>query len=189
MLRWSTEVQSNPFVCHQRAVEQSEIKIKAVECLLQQTSATDAEREAIGARVAAGLTVPLDPGVTGPLPELAHSAHLAINPVNQMSDSQLTNQDYALGCFEDVIKVEDSFTPSFEIESGIPDSSTVSLCVKERLKDHVQFWEGINTPLFIIDCIREGYKIPFYVTPPVAAYNNNCSALKHSEFVLSAILE
>ena len=113
-----------------------------------------------------------------------------------MNDSQLTNQDDALGSFKDVIKVEDLFTPSFEMESGIPDSSTVSLCVKGRLKDHVQFWEGIYAsppppppPPFIIDCIREGYKILFYVTPQAAAYNNNCSALKHSAFVLSSILE
>ena len=63
------------------------------------------------------------------------------------------------------------------------------LSVKGRLKAHVQFWERINAPSFITECIREGYKIPLYLTPPTAEFKNNSSALKHSDFVQSAILE
>ena len=51
------------------------------------------------------------------------------------------------------------------------------------------FWENIGAPPFIIDCIREGYKIPFYVSPLPAEFSNNRSALEHSEFVHSAIFE
>ena len=57
------------------------------------------------------------------------------------------------------------------------------------LKLMLCFWENIGAPPFIIDCIREGYKIPFYVSPLPAEFSNNRSALEHSEFVHSAIFE
>ena len=42
------------------------------------------------------------------------------------------------------------------------DSTNTLPNVKGRLKEHVSFWiETIKVPEFIVDCIREGYKIPF----------------------------
>ena len=74
------------------------------------------------------------------------------------------------------------------IESGKSVPST-KCNVKGRLRVHVRFWKDIHAPAFIIDCIKEGYKIPFYVTPAGASFKNNHSALQHAEFVYEAILE
>ena len=81
------------------------------------------------------------------------------------------------------------FSPTHELESGTSDPGSTPLSVKGRLKAHVQFWKRINTPPFIIECIREGYKIPFYLPPQTAEFKNNSSALKHSDFVQSSVLE
>ena len=72
---------------------------------------------------------------------------------------------------------------------GTSDPGSTPLSIKGTLKAHVQFWERINAPPFITECIREGYKIPFYLTPQMAEFKNNSSALKHSDFVQSSILE
>jgi len=162
---------------------------QAVECLLQQTSASDAEREIIGVQVAGGSAMVLNSGITETQPDLAQAVHLESNPADQTSDSQLFEHDDAVGCFEDIIKVEDLFLPSFEVESGSLVPGTVLPGVKGRLEAHVLFWEKIGASPFIINCIREGYKIPFYVSPPSAEFSNNCSGLEHSEFVHSAIIE
>ena len=47
----------------------------------------------------------------------------------------------------------------------------------------------IQTPDFILDCIRDGYKIPFFSTPEPATFKNNRSAQAHAEFVADAITE
>jgi len=122
---------------------------QAVECLLQQTSASDAEREVIGVQVAGGSATVLDSGITETQPDLAQAVHLESNPADQTSDSQLFEHDDADGCFEDIIKVEDSFLPSFEVESGSVVPGTVPPGVKGRLKAHVLFWEKIGGPPFI----------------------------------------
>ena len=61
--------------------------------------------------------------------------------------------------------------------------------VKGRLWAHVYFWEEVHAPVFVIECIKEGYKIPFYTTPSDASFKNKRSALDHAEFVHDAILE
>jgi hypothetical protein len=61
--------------------------------------------------------------------------------------------------------------------------------VKGRLKSHLAFWTDIKAPAFIIHCIREGYKIPFYSTPEPATFPNNRSAHVHAEFVSEALSE
>ena len=55
------------------------------------------------------------------------------------------------------------------------------------LKNHIQFWRSIGTSQFILDVIDEGYRIPFYSTPPSFSRNNK-SALAHPSFVDEAIL-
>jgi hypothetical protein len=34
---------------------------------------------------------------------------------------------------------------------------------------------------FIIDTIRDGYKIPFHSVPPYVCFSNNLSAMKHTD--------
>ena len=55
------------------------------------------------------------------------------------------------------------------------------------LKSNIQFWIDIGAYDFIIDTIRDGYKIPFYSVPPSVCLYNNLSAMKHTDFVDSAI--
>ena len=153
---------------------------QAVECLLRQTSASDVEKEATGVQLAEDFSTDSDPQANGSKEQLAHLS--GINPVNQLSDDKA-------GVFEDIIKVDDTFSPTYELESDTSEPGLPPLSVKGRLKAHVQFWERINVPSFITECIREGYKIPLYLTPPTAEFKNNSSALKHSDFVQSTILE
>ena len=106
----------------------------------------------------------------------------------QISDLKFAHHsDYTSGTFDDFVKV-DSFVEVFELESDRP-ASLGNLHVKGRLRAHAVFWEEIYAPPFIIECIREGYKIPFYTTPLSASFTNNRSALQHAEFVCQAILE
>ena len=53
----------------------------------------------------------------------------------------------------------------------------------------MEFWQLIGTLDFILDVIKEGYKIPFISTPPPKHYSNNASALREADFVDQAIAE
>ena len=55
----------------------------------------------------------LDSGITEAQPDLAQAVHLESNPADQTRDSQLFEHDDAVGCFEDIIKVEDLFFIAF----------------------------------------------------------------------------
>ena len=60
--------------------------------------------------------------------------------------------------------------------------------VKGRLKRCFSFWErDLKASQFIIDVVKNGYKIPFETTPPPFCAKNNRSSLNHPEFVESAI--
>ena len=57
---------------------------------------------------------------------------------------------------------------SGEFSKGSPSSAgshtpNMSNNVWGQLKQHIAFWERIEAPSFILDTIREGYKIPFQV--------------------------
>ena len=64
-----------------------------------------------------------------------------------------------------------------------------SVIVKGRLRVNISYWESIGTSQFILNVIRDGYKIPFYYTPSSVHLLNNKSALHNAEFVASAITE
>ena len=53
----------------------------------------------------------------------------------------------------------------------------------------MEFWQSIGTLDFILDVIKEGYKIPFISTPLPKHYSNNASALREADFVDQAIEE
>ncbi|KAK3099945.1 hypothetical protein FSP39_012245 [Pinctada imbricata] len=70
----------------------------------------------------------------------------------------------------------------YEYEQG-----EAEIIVKGRLKSHVSFWIQIGSYDNILDVIRNGYKIPFFTTPPPAFLSNNKSSLMHDGFVRDAI--
>ncbi len=70
----------------------------------------------------------------------------------------------------------------FEYEQG--DSEPI---VRGRMKANIEFWKHIGAPEDIIDCIDQGYKIPFITTPDSRVFKNNKSALNNSDFVAEAI--
>lgn len=61
--------------------------------------------------------------------------------------------------------------------------------VRGRLAKCISEWERINAPGFILEVIREGYKIPFVSLPPPKHGVNNLSAIKEADFVCEAILD
>lgn len=70
----------------------------------------------------------------------------------------------------------------YEYEQG-----QANIIVKGRLKTHFTFWKNIGCYDFILDTIFNGYRIPFYTTPPPVYLHNNRSALNHNDFVVEAI--
>ena len=73
-------------------------------------------------------------------------------------------------------------TMYFEYEEGQRE-----IIVKSRLKNHIQFWKDIQAYDYILNVIQNGYRIPFFTTPPSTVLSNNKSSLRHSAFVLEAI--
>ena len=61
------------------------------------------------------------------------------------------------------------------------------IIVKNRLRDHLDFWNRIGASKFILDTILYGYKIPFYSLPKSTFLKNNMSAIKDCLFVKDAI--
>lgn len=62
--------------------------------------------------------------------------------------------------------------------------------VKGHLHVHADFWENtLKVPGYILDVIRNGYKIPFLQIPKSYFMKNSRSAFCHSEFVTEAIAD
>ena len=78
---------------------------------------------------------------------------------------------------------------NFEVQSEISSTDTVQPSVKGRLSASIDYWRLIGAPDFILDIISDGYKIPFFTTPPQVHLRNNASALGESDFVCEAIIE
>ena len=73
----------------------------------------------------------------------------------------------------------------FEFESGLSEP-----LVKGRLKSAYNYWrDELLAPPEVLDIIKNGYQIQFVEPPPKIHCKNNLSALKHAEFVESAIEE
>ena len=79
-----------------------------------------------------------------------------------------------------------SVLDSYELDSTQAKSVT---SVRGRLAKCISEWEGINAPGFILEVIREGYKIPFVSLPPPKHSDNNFSAIKEKDFVSEAIVD
>jgi hypothetical protein len=60
--------------------------------------------------------------------------------------------------------------------------------VKNRLKNHSEFWENILSPSeLVLSTVKFGYVIPFLQYPPSENLKNSRSALDNSDFVEEAI--
>ena len=91
--------------------------------------------------------------------------------VNLCSSSGLEEKDLLERSYADYLEGSDSVT------------------VKGRLRVNISFWESIGASQFILNVIRDGYKIPFYYTPTSVHLLNNKSTLHNAEFVANAITE
>ena len=62
------------------------------------------------------------------------------------------------------------------------------MSVKGKLKENLAFWKNtIEANWFILNVIKEGYRIPFIENPSFVFLSNNTSARKYLKFVTTAI--
>ena len=61
--------------------------------------------------------------------------------------------------------------------------------VKGKLRENVSFYQSIGAPDFVLNVIRNGYRLPFINFPDSVILPNNRSARDHSSFVDEALLE
>ena len=76
-----------------------------------------------------------------------------------------------------------------EKESSYFNDELDSECVKGRLKKRRLFWEQLGANKFILNILKEGYKMPFISTPPYKISRNNKSAFDNESFVTSTVKE
>ena len=77
--------------------------------------------------------------------------------------------------FDDFLDEHRGF--ELELASPVPSSDFLKHSVKVRLSKSMEFWQSIGALDFILDVIKEGYKIPFISTPPPKHYSNNAPRL------------
>ena len=60
-----------------------------------------------------------------------------------------------------------------------------------RLSHHVKFWKELNAPEWILDIIKDGFKVPFIKNPPKIFLPNNKSAIlpEHKKWVNETLME
>ncbi|CAC5423237.1 unnamed protein product [Mytilus coruscus] len=87
----------------------------------------------------------------------------------------------------DISSLDNEYAQNFTHDYYEYEQDGTDIIVKGRLKENIQFWINIGAYDYIIDTIRDGYKIPFYSIPPSTYLHNNLSALKNSDFVHTAI--
>ena len=71
-----------------------------------------------------------------------------------------------------------------EFKCGDSDNSNLKSCLKRTIK----FWsETLKANKAIVNVLTEGYKLTLYTVPKPAHFNNNKSAITHSDFVSEEI--
>ncbi|CAG2220657.1 unnamed protein product [Mytilus edulis] len=79
----------------------------------------------------------------------------------------------------------DSHDQDFEFECSSASSFRV-----DNLRRNLDFWRNtLNANNFVLNVVEFGYLIPFYKLPPSAFLKNNSSAIKHTPFVESSIID
>ena len=97
-----------------------------------------------------------------------------VSPNVCMAESVL--DDYKVGCI----------SIFWESEQGVAQI----MDVQGRLREKLSFWEHVlKAPSPIIECIRDGYKLPLLSTPAPFSGSNQSSVLESAEFVTSALSE
>ena len=145
------------------------------------THASAAASVAIGQRAATSSIASEPPS----LPSLLTSHRIPETPLAKEQEEETLENKHN----KDDLLYQDYDYP-FNVTLNMPDSTTLPN-VKGRLKkNHSQFWiHTLKAPPFIVDCIQEGYEIPFYTTPAPASFSNKRSALYNTTFVSDAISE
>ena len=69
------------------------------------------------------------------------------------------------------------------------DNSVQKVTVKGSLRNHLDFWLKINSNQYVIDVIKNGYKLPLITEPEPCHLKNNKSSLENPNFVKQAIQE
>ena len=84
---------------------------------------------------------------------------------------------------EDKFYLDYCYFRNFEYKSDFPLSG-----VEGRLSKCQEFWfNTLDCPLFVKSVIKFGYSLPLKSFPAAASFRNNCSALRHADFVQDAI--
>ena len=99
-------------------------------------------------------------------------------PDDDPEDDQFYNADYS--CLLDR-------SDKGEITNKIYPNTSTTVSVRGRLRKHIEYWQDIQSPKFILGVIEFGYKIPFFDTPTAFRANNNRSTNTHKDFVNKAI--
>ena len=83
------------------------------------------------------------------------------------------------------------FVRSFLGNPGKPQNQCqAETSVAATLKSKVSYWENtLEASPFVLDIIKEGYRIPFTSEPPPSYDKNNASATRNREFVEKSIKE
>ena len=68
-------------------------------------------------------------------------------------------------------------------------SSDKIVNVKGKLRENVSFYQSIGAPDFVLNVIRNGYRLPFVNFPDSVILPNNRSARDHRSFVDEALLK
>ena len=98
--------------------------------------------------------------------------------------SEQCNDLQGVGSCEENSELDPDSGRCWELEQGDPQTSDV----QGRLHVNVTFWEQVlEAPPQIIDCIKEGYKLPLLSLPEPYSKPNHKSALQNKEFVSQAI--
>lgn len=95
----------------------------------------------------------------------------------------MTNKDKCLYYFDNIIvflreKDKAFLNPEFDSEH-----------VKGRLRKRLVFWEQLGANNFVLDTIKNGYKLPFLHIPKESYKTNNKTAIENSVFVSNTINE
>ena len=156
--------------------------MQAVDYLVQATSASGVANAGTGPKTASNSTTTQPPDKSCTLPCQKIQPEVATPPDKVLKEDVVLDEDIEQVRHWELIN-DLQHMNAHEYESP-------SLThVKGRLKSHTQFWIDIQTPDFILDCIRDGYKIPFFSTLEPTTFKNNRSAQAHAEFVADAITE
>ncbi|VDI19346.1 Hypothetical predicted protein [Mytilus galloprovincialis] len=114
---------------------------------------------------------------------------IAQDTTRQRTEIKDINDKYSLNLIDTENLGKNEHLDIIQLDSFEYEKSFQSASVKGRLKEHLNYWQEIDTNTFVLDIIKNGYSIPFITTPPVMFNENNKSAYNNAEFVSEAITD